>query len=333
MIPNSGKPAQMPRSAQQKANTTQSARAPVLGLAASLLAACSLPPHAVNLRQVVEDELGGDEEFLQQSYRCTVGAHRGDSVHFTENTMAALQAAEADDRYAFIEFDVQYSKDKKIVVFHDRRLLRVFGSLRAINETPLGELLTLTRGEIATYSDVMDVLNKKLNIEIKSQGDPEDDRKLADELIADLRARNRVNDVLISSISSDVIQYVKETYPEFKTGKVIWLTTSTYLHFDSLTESLYESFNATEADYLLLHVANLHNLDNLLRLKPKNKTILFWDFDDTIYLVHKDNGDRLWGDSALREFLKDSHFALVSPFSNSKSAPHPRKMQRTRQKP
>ena len=56
-------------------------------------------------------------------------------------------------------------------------------------------------------------------------------------------------------------------------------------------------FAETGADYLMLHVANLRNLKALLADKPRNKTIMFWDFDDRMVLVHRDPGDRLWGTS------------------------------------
>jgi hypothetical protein len=95
---------------------------------------------------------------------------------------------------------------------------------------------------------------------------------------------------------------------------VLWLTSSTYLHFGGLTKKLYEDISATQADYLMLHVANLHNIDDLLKFKPKGKTIVFWDFDDTIYIVHKDISDRLWGDSGIRTFFQFVRYKLVSPF-------------------
>ena len=31
------------------------------------------------------------------------------------------------------------------------------------------------------------------------------------------------------------------------------------------------------------------------------KAIIFWDFDDRMYLVHKDPSDRLWGTAMLSE--------------------------------
>ena len=91
-------------------------------------------------------------------------------MEYTENTLRALEAADEEKRYAFIEFDIQYTKDNRIVVFHDKRLFRLFGSMRAIGKTPYAELESLTGGEVCAYDEAMQVLRKRLNIEIKSQG-------------------------------------------------------------------------------------------------------------------------------------------------------------------
>ena len=228
--------------------------------------------------------------------------------------MAALKAADKNSKYAFIEFDVQYSKDRRIVVYHDKRLLRLYGNISAIGDTTFAELSKISRGEIAAYDEVIGILKKKLNIEIKSQGDSQEDKRLVDEIIANIQTSKRDNDVLISSISSDVIKYVNRNYPDIPTGQVFWLTSSTYLPFNGLTKKLYEDISATQADYLMLHVANLRNIDDLLKFKPKGKTIVFWDFDDTMYIVHKDMSDRLWGDSGIRTFFQFVRYKLVSAF-------------------
>lgn len=284
-----------------------------IALLAVMVSACSMPSYVTSLNEVIEQELGRNGNPVYR-YRCTAGAHRGASVEFRENTLEALQAAEMESKYAFIEFDVQYSKDKRIVVFHDNRLLRLFGSLRAVGGTTFAELAELTGGEIAAYDDAMDMLTKKINIEIKSQGDAEEDRRLADEIIADLKRRGRDKDVLISSISADVIRYIKEKYPAMPTGQVYWLTSSTYFHLDSLTEGLYQEFNTSRADYLMMHVANLHNIEDLLKLKPVGKTIVFWDFADGMYLVHKDLDDRIWGESAIVTLYWFAKYWLFSAF-------------------
>lgn len=283
----------------------------------SVLALCwSMPPYVTSLDDVIRKELGLNNHRIYP-YRCTAGAHRGASADYMENTLAALRAAEENGKYAFIEFDVQYSQDNQIVVFHDHRLLRLFGSIRAIGSTTFAELEELTGGEIAAYDDVMDMATKKINIEIKSQGDQEEDKRLADEILTDLKRRKREKDVLISSISGDVLRYIKETYPGIATGQVYWLTSSTYLHFEGLTRRLYEESEAIRADYLMLHVANLRNIEDLLKLKPKGKTIVFWDFDDNIYVVHKDTGDRIWGDSAIKTFFRFVRYTIFSLFQHS----------------
>jgi len=280
-----------------------------VGLLALQAAGCAMPRSATNLSDVLKVELGTDRE-LSCDYWCTAGAHRGSSVDYTENTLEALKTADEEPKYAFIEFDVQYSKDNRIVVFHDKRLFRLFGSLKSIGNTSFAELQDITGGEVCAYDVAMDQLDKRLNVEIKSQGDVEEDERLADELVADLRARKRDKDVLISSISSDVLRYIHERYPEIPTGKIFWLTSSTYLHFDILTRRLYAELDATGADYLLLHVANLRNVEELLKLKPKGKTIIFWDFDDRIYLVHKDLSDRLWGTWGIKNFYQFTQYRL-----------------------
>lgn len=281
-------------------------------LLAAMVSGCSMPPYVTSLDEILEQE--GRNNRVRYGYRCTAGAHRGASEEHRENTTAALKAADKNSKYAFIEFDVQYSKDRRIVVYHDKRMLRLYGNMRAIGNTTFAELSKITNGEIAAYDEVIGILKKKLNIEIKSQGDNQEDERLVDEIIADIRARKRDNDVLISSISSDVIKYVNQKYPGIPTGQVFWLTSSTYLHFDGLTKKLYEDISATEADYLMLHVANLRNIDDLLNFKPRRKTIVFWDFDDTMYIVHKDLSDRLWGDSGIRTFFQFVQYKLASAF-------------------
>jgi len=281
-------------------------------LLAAMAGGCALPPYVRSLDDILAKQ--GIQDRGRYPYRCTAGAHRGASIEFRENTLAALKAADKDSEYAFIEFDVQYSKDERIVVYHDKRMLRLYGKMSAIGNLTFEELSKITYGEIAAYDEVIGTLKKKLNIEIKSQGNPQEDERLVDEIIADIRARKRGNDVLISSISGDVIKYVNRKYPDIATGQVFWLTSSTYLHFDVLTKRLYEEIGATHADYLMLHIANLRNIHDLLEFKPRGKTIVFWDFGDTMYIVHKDLSDRLWGDSGIKTFFQFVRYKFVSLF-------------------
>lgn len=281
-------------------------------LVSFMFSACSTPSQYLSLDEILSRHNITSEE--SYAYRCTAGAHRGASLDHRENTLEALVSAERLSKYGFIEFDVQYSGDNIIVIYHDQRMLRQFGSVRSIGKTSYGKLKEISEGEIIAYYEVIDLLEKKLNIEIKSQGDYAEDYRLADEIITDLKARGRLKDVLISSISEDLIRYINNQYPAIETGQIFWLTSSTYLPFDSLTEGLYNTIDSVQADYLLLHVANLRNIDDLLKLKPRGKTLAFWDFDDNIYILHADMADRLWGDSYWTALVRNLRFRLAGIF-------------------
>lgn len=267
-----------------------------------LLSGCMMPDYMIGLDEAIEKTPNGRNRL--DAYRCTRGAHRGDSYFYTENTARAIRAAQQNDSFAFIEFDVQYSADDIPVVVHDTNLRRIFGHSDEVGETPLNELRALSDNRISTYSEIMRLAEgKPLNIEIKSQGDEEEDERLADFLVADLRERGIAKRVLISSISEEAVRYVKETYPDMATGRIFLIKASTYLPFDFLTTGLYKEIADSKADYLMLHIVNRLNIEDLLRLKPKDKTIVFWSFDDTMYIVHKDFSDRLWGDGDIKTFF------------------------------
>lgn len=78
-----------------------------------------------------------DMEALRTSY-----AHRGLwNEHVPENSMAAF--ARAVQKGYGIELDVQLSKDKKVVVFHDESLKRMCGVDRTVGELTVAELKSL----------------------------------------------------------------------------------------------------------------------------------------------------------------------------------------------
>lgn len=253
-------------------------------------------------------------EVGQKIYRCTAGAHRGDSGLYTENSPEAIRSARKNPVYAFIEFDVQYSADNVPVVLHDTNLLRVFGHLNKVKNTPYSELQELSGGEIATFDEIMNLAaGKCVNIEIKSQGDDAEDRQLIDYVVENIHRRGISQQVLLSSISEEAVSYAKERYPTLNVGQVMFHNAATWLPFDALTEKLYNS----PADYIMLHRTNLKNINDLIKLKPSNKTLVFWDFSDTMYIVHKDPTDRLWDNSTPPgDMNKDQLAALPRLTSN-----------------
>jgi glycerophosphoryl diester phosphodiesterase len=215
------------------------------------------------------------------------GAHRGNSIRFIENTLPAFEDAVNNSKYKFIEFDVQYTKDKTIIVHHDATLFRLQGIEENIPDLTYEKLLNISKYHIPTYEEVMEIVAEKkpVNIEIKSQGNLVDDVLMSDFIVEDIKRREILETTLISSPSSEAIEYIKRKYPEVSTGKVYYVAASTFLRTESFTSKLFEEMERINADYLMLHGSNLRNYELLKDLKPINKTLVFWFFDDEMHIV------------------------------------------------
>jgi glycerophosphoryl diester phosphodiesterase len=68
-------------------------------------------------------------------------AHRGYTLHYPENTLAAVAAA-VDAGARFVEIDVQLTADQVPVLFHDRTLKRLCGEAGAVHDYKLARLKT-----------------------------------------------------------------------------------------------------------------------------------------------------------------------------------------------
>jgi len=255
--------------------------------------------------------------------RHILGAHRGNSVNFIENTLPAFKSAVEDDKYNFIEFDIQYSKDKVIVVHHDLSLLRLQQKRETISDLTYEELLNISSYHIPTYEEVMNITagKKPLNIEIKSQGNNEEDKLLADFIIGDLEKRDLVNTTLISSISEELIYYINNKYNGFEnqfnesyykndsywknrreldTGVIFYVSESTfttrgalvcdllsYLHLCKRQrgwEMILKMMNSG-ANYLMVHGNNIGQYSDIYVSFQYDEKIVFWTFDDKMFLI------------------------------------------------
>ncbi len=154
-------------------------------------------------------------------------AHRGASGYAPENTLAAFRQAEAMGA-SEIEFDIQLSKDGKLVVVHDDTLDRFGFPNRAVVEMTLAELKSLDMGgwfeggefageRIATVSEIFDAFGELFiyHAEIKAPS-----HALADDLIALIDDRGYRDRVIVTSFDYDILLYVREQFPEQRVG---WL--------------------------------------------------------------------------------------------------------------
>lgn len=115
---------------------------------------------------------------LEDLPRPMIFAHRGDSAHAPENTLASFRLAQMKGAGA-IELDAQLSADGKVVVFHDAMLERTTNGTGRLSDKNVDELRDLDAGihfspsfrgeKIPLLDEVLDAAGKNLviNIEFK----------------------------------------------------------------------------------------------------------------------------------------------------------------------
>jgi glycerophosphoryl diester phosphodiesterase len=144
------------------------------------------------------DKSRGSQGYFSPA-RPRIFAHRGFALDHVadENTMRAFGAALALGA-AYLETDIQITKDGVPVLFHDDDLLRVAGLPRKISEVSLAELAGLqliNGGKIPTLREALTELpTARFNLDLKVWGAVEPAVLLIRELAAESR-------VLVSSFS------------------------------------------------------------------------------------------------------------------------------------
>lgn len=143
-------------------------------------------------------------------------AHRGifDNQKIPENSLPAFLRAV---RLGYpIELDVQITKDKNLVVFHDASLERMCGTAKYIEDLTLEELksysLLTTNEKIPKLQEVLNLVCGKvlLDIEIKHTSSID----LVESLLLDI-LKNYSGEVLLKSFQPTMVRYLKKnsSYP------------------------------------------------------------------------------------------------------------------------
>ncbi len=146
-------------------------------------------------------------------------AHRGLSKSHCENTLPAFVSA-CKSPFWGIETDIQFTKDQKIVCFHDKTLKRLLGDKRRICDLKLKELKEVkfcsavgNFGEICTFKQYLKVCKKYKKhcvIELKYKMTPSQMKRVLREIG---RHRYTKNCTIISfdSFSLSVIRHLSPT--------------------------------------------------------------------------------------------------------------------------
>ena len=145
-------------------------------------------------------------------------AHRGYRARFPENTLAAFRGA-LEIGAPMIELDAALSRDRQVVVIHDRTVDRTTDGRGRVADLTLAELKSLDAGgwydprfageRVPTLAEVLDLMggSAAVNIEIKPEAheshEPGD--AIEFQVMALIRSRKAMARILVSSFEPGVL--------------------------------------------------------------------------------------------------------------------------------
>ena len=140
--------------------------------------------------------------------------HRGAKGYGLENTLTSFAKA-LELKCDMVEFDLRFTKDKEIVVFHDTSLKRMCGVKGKLKDKTLSQVKKLkVKGieTVPTFSEVLDFLGKKviLDIEIKDKG-------MEEQVVNELKKRRLLGKCIVSSFNSKILARIKYLEPKLDT--------------------------------------------------------------------------------------------------------------------
>src|SRR5947209_7166927 len=153
-------------------------------------------------------------------------AHRGASGHAPENTVAAFRKAVAQGA-AFIETDLQLSRDARFVAIHDSTVDRTTGGHGEVHGLTLSELRGLDAGSwfgsefagehIPTLEEILDFAKKHdvvFYLELKPSGSWGGEHAL----ISSLRESGEIPRTVVISFEADILDALRKIEPTMMTG-------------------------------------------------------------------------------------------------------------------
>lgn len=192
-----------------------------------------------------------------------VTAHRGASVLYPENTMAAFEGAKALGA-DWIELDIQQSKDGQIFVMHDINFRRTAGVDRNTWEMAYDEIRQLDVGSfldsayagerVPLLTEVIDFAKKndiRLNIEIKPTGHEHEFEK---QVAGIIEAERFWDQCVVTSQVYDVLEKVK-----YYSGRIetVYVMSLAYGDINRLSAADHFSVEASSVTERL--VSDVHN--------------------------------------------------------------------------
>ena len=151
-------------------------------------------------------------------------AHRGlhdAKTGVIENTLPAFEAA--CERGFGIELDIQFTRDMRVVVFHDDDLARLTGNRRKVREVSLEELRAMPlkgvrTARVPTLSEALRQIDGRAPLLIELKNGQANDR-LCRALVEQLRSYS--GEYIVESFNPMIVRWFKKHAPEIPRGQLV----------------------------------------------------------------------------------------------------------------
>jgi glycerophosphoryl diester phosphodiesterase len=224
-------------------------------------------------------QAGGASAAIQKEEKLVIVAHRGASGYAPENTMAAFEKS-VQMKADYLELDVQFSQDGRLVVIHDTTVDRTTDGTGPVGSLTFDQLRQLDAGsffseefkgeKIPSLEEVLDAYRGRIGILIEIKASylyPGIEEKVA----AALRDRNMDKPdngkIIVQSFEFESVKKFHALLPDIPVG----VLTSGSHH---LTDAMLAEFS-TYADYVNPNLAYV-NVDLVKRVHRLGMGVMAW---------------------------------------------------------
>lgn len=242
----------------------------------------------------IEQENNSEKE-INDLEKIGIWAHRGCSMAYPENTLLSFKHAAEIEGVTGIEFDVQLTKDREVVVIHDEKVDRTTDGRGYVKEYTLDELkqLSITGSgciepyqisdtdktlHIPTLREVFQLLapycknnGLRLNIELKNSIVPYEG--MEQQVLTMVSEYGLEESVVYSSFNHTSMGYVKWIHPQ---AEVAFLDGDYHRCMDSFLKYKGNAIHPWQTGMPL-------NKDAIEEIQRKNITVRMWNANEPIY--------------------------------------------------
>lgn len=190
-----------------------------------------------------------------------VGGHRGSPKKAHENTLESFSAAISDGA-DFIEFDVRYSKDKKLIIHHDPALNGHI--LKKMNYNEIVKISENMGYRVPLLEDVLDLCKGKIKLDIEIK-EPETTEETVEKTLLFFKPE----DFITTSFHDTVLTKINNKFIDLKKG----------LLFDDTTKKdLYSRIIRLKPDFVLPDCENFcFTVNNLIPALSFEIKAIYWN--------------------------------------------------------